>query len=99
LAVPGNDRPLSLPAATLWATALWLLEHICFEVTESARPGAITDIVNVSACVVLATSIIVFAMLRVHAPHESVRAGFAAKRSCFPLRSKLQSWPHCSFGL
>jgi hypothetical protein len=58
----------------LWATALWLLEHICFEVTESARPGAITDIVNVSACVVLATSIVVFAMLRVHAPDQSVRA-------------------------
>jgi membrane protease YdiL (CAAX protease family) len=64
---------LSLPAAALWAIALWLLEHICFETTESARPGAITDIVNVSACVVLATSIILFAMLRVYAPNESVR--------------------------
>jgi membrane protease YdiL (CAAX protease family) len=43
-------------------------------VTEAARPGAITDIVNVSACVVLATSVIVFAMLRVHAPNKSLRA-------------------------
>jgi CAAX protease family protein len=74
LAAPASDRPLSLPAAALWATALWLLEHICFAVTEAARPGAITDIVNVSACVVLATSVIVFAMLRVHAPNESLRA-------------------------
>jgi len=90
LAVPGNDRPLSLPAATLWATALWLLEHICFEVTESARPGAITDIVNVSACVVLATSIIVFAMLRVHAPHESVRATLGV-RAIGPLRLLLSA--------
>jgi uncharacterized protein len=74
LAAPANDRPLSLPAAALWVTALWLLEHICFEVTEALRPGAITDIVNVSACVVLATSVVVFAMLRVHAPTESLRA-------------------------
>lgn len=85
MAVPGNDRPLSLPAAGLWATALWLLEHLCFQVTESARPGAITDIVNVSACVVLATSIIVFAMLRVHAPNESVRAALGV-RTVGPLR-------------
>ena len=74
MAASGPDRPLSLPAAALWASALWLLEHICFEVTESARPGAITDIVNVSACVVLATSLIVFAMVRVHAPNDSMRA-------------------------
>ena len=74
MAAPGTDRPLSLPAAALWATALWLLEHICFEVTEAVRPGAITDIVSVSACVVLATSFVVFAMVRVHAPHASLRA-------------------------
>ena len=74
MAGSGRDRPLTLPAAALWATALWLLEHICFEVTESARPGALTDIVSVSACVVLATSLIVFAMLRVHSPDDSMRA-------------------------
>jgi membrane protease YdiL (CAAX protease family) len=74
LAAPGSDRPLSLPAAALWATALWLLEHIAFEVTEALRPGAITDIVNVSACVVLATSVVVFAMVRIHAPVTSLRA-------------------------
>jgi membrane protease YdiL (CAAX protease family) len=90
LAVPGNDRPLSLPAAALWATALWLLEHICFQVTESARPGAITDIVNVSACVVLATSVIVFAMLRVHAPDASMRAALGV-RAIGPARLALSA--------
>ena len=59
---------------------LWLLEHVCFEVTEAARPGAITDIVNISACVVLATSIIVFAMVRVHAPDESLRESLGLRR-------------------
>lgn len=52
---------------------LWMLEHVCFELTEAARPGAITDIVNIAACVVLATSLVVFAMVRVHAPEESLR--------------------------
>jgi len=80
LAVPATDRRLSLAAAALWTTALWLLEHVCFEVTEAARPGAITDIVNVAACVVLATSVIVFAMLRVHAPDESMRATLGVRR-------------------
>lgn len=69
-----SERPLTLTAATLWALALWFLEHICFEVTEALRSGAITDIVSVSGCVVLATSIVVFAMVRVHAPEKSLRS-------------------------
>ncbi len=73
MAVPGNQRPFSLAAAALWASLLWLFEHVCFEVTEAARPGAITDIVNIAACVVLATSVVVFAMVRVHAPDGSLR--------------------------
>jgi membrane protease YdiL (CAAX protease family) len=74
-----SERPLSLASAALWTVALWLLEHICFEVTEAARPGAITDIVSVSACVVLATSLVVFAMARVHSPNGSLRAAFGLR--------------------
>jgi hypothetical protein len=73
-----GERPLPLTAAALWTVSLWLLEHICFETTESLRPGAITDIVSVSACVALATSVVVFAMMRVHAPDGSVRASLGA---------------------
>jgi membrane protease YdiL (CAAX protease family) len=74
LAPTRSDRPFTLAAAALWASALWLFEHVCFDATESFRPGAITDIVSVSACVVLATSAMVFAMVRVHAPDQSLRA-------------------------
>jgi hypothetical protein len=74
LAPTRSDRPFTLAAAALWASALWLFEHVCFDATESFRPGAITDIVSVSACVVLATSATVFAMVRVHAPDLSLRA-------------------------
>jgi membrane protease YdiL (CAAX protease family) len=75
-----SDRPLSLPAAAFWGIALWLLEHVCFEMTEAARPGAITDIVSLAACVVLATSVVAFAMVRVHAPEASLRATFGIRR-------------------
>lgn len=78
-------RPLGLQAATLWAVGLWLLEHVCLELTESLRPGAITDIVNVSSCVVLATSIVGFAVVRLHEPDRSLRATFGV-RSLGPLR-------------
>ena len=85
-----SERPLSLTAAALWTVALWLLEHICFEVTEALRPGAITDIVSVSGCVVLATSVIVFAMMRVHAPDGSVRATLGV-RGLGPIRLLLSA--------
>jgi membrane protease YdiL (CAAX protease family) len=76
--LPGskNTRPLApftLAAAALWVSALWFLEHVCFDMTEAARPGAATDIVSVTACVVLATSAVVFGIVRVHAPEESLR--------------------------
>jgi membrane protease YdiL (CAAX protease family) len=79
LTFSGNPRPFSLAAAALWTSMLWLLEHVCFELTEAARPGAITDIVNIAACVVLATSVVVFAMVRVHAPDESLRESLGVR--------------------
>jgi membrane protease YdiL (CAAX protease family) len=61
-------------AAALWTTALWLLEMVCVGVTQAARPGALSDIVNLGACTALATSIIVFAVVRLHARDASLRA-------------------------
>jgi membrane protease YdiL (CAAX protease family) len=66
-------RPMSPLFAALWTVALFLLEQTCVSVTESVRPGAQTDLVNLGACQVLATSIILFAMVRVHARDVSLR--------------------------
>jgi membrane protease YdiL (CAAX protease family) len=77
-----SDSPgfrLTLSASALWTLALWLTERICFALTAAARPGAVTDIVNMSACVVLATSAIAFAMVRVHAPDESLRSAIGLR--------------------
>jgi membrane protease YdiL (CAAX protease family) len=66
-------RPMTLLAATGWTFATLLLTVFVVELTDGARPGAITDLVNVTACTVLVYSLLLFAMLRLYAPHTSVR--------------------------
>lgn len=68
------DRALTPLGAALWTIALTMLVQVAIAVTEAARPGAQTDIVNLAACQVLATSLVVFAMVRVHAREASLRA-------------------------
>ncbi len=70
---PGR-RPVTPLAAALWTTALWLLQGVVLNATEAVRPGAGTDVVNQAACIALATSVVVFAMVRVHARDVSLRA-------------------------
>jgi membrane protease YdiL (CAAX protease family) len=69
-----GDRPMSPLVAALWTIALFLLELLCLQATEAARPGAQGDFVNVGACAALATSALIFAMVRVHARDASLRA-------------------------
>jgi membrane protease YdiL (CAAX protease family) len=93
LAQSDSDRRLpglSLTAAALWAVALWLLKQICIETTDSLRAGAITDVVSIATCEALATSIIVFAMMRVHAPEGSLRAALGV-RPIGPVRFALSA--------
>jgi membrane protease YdiL (CAAX protease family) len=70
---PGH-HPMTPLAAALWTTGLWLLETVCIAVTEAVRPGAVKDVVNMAACTALATSVAVFAMVRVHAREVSLRS-------------------------
>jgi len=64
---------MNLLGALAWTSALWMLEQVCAGVTYAGRPGSRTDIVSVAGCSVLATSLIIFAMVRVHAPEASLR--------------------------
>lgn len=59
--------------AVMWTIGLSFLEQVCVATTDALRPGGITDVVNVAACEVLATSIAVWLILRVHAADSSVR--------------------------
>jgi membrane protease YdiL (CAAX protease family) len=64
---------MSPVVAALWTVALFLLEGMCVSVTESVRPGAQSDLVNRAACEALAASVVIFAMVRVHAREASLR--------------------------
>jgi hypothetical protein len=70
--------------AALWTIALTLLIQVSVGVTDAARPGAQWDIVNLAACELLATSLVVFAMVRVHAREISLRTTLGL-RSIAPL--------------
>ncbi|HEY2512343.1 MAG TPA: CPBP family intramembrane glutamic endopeptidase [Polyangiaceae bacterium] len=70
---PRGTQPMTLLAGLAWTLLLAFLEQLVVQGTESLRPGAITDLVSLTASVVLAYSVILFAMLRVHAPNASIR--------------------------
>jgi membrane protease YdiL (CAAX protease family) len=75
-------------AAALWSVALTMTVMVAESVTEAVRPGAQTDIVNLAACQVLATSLVVFAMVRWHAPDLPMR-GVLGMRVVSPLHVPL----------
>jgi membrane protease YdiL (CAAX protease family) len=82
------ERPMPLVAALLWAVALILVEGLAVQITEAVRPGAQTDIVNLAACQVLGTSLVLFAMARFHASELPLR-GVLGARAIAPLRALL----------
>ena len=77
---PGH-RLMTPLAAALWTVALWLVENVCVGVTQALRPGALADVVNLGACTALATSLLVFMMVRVHAREVSLRATLGVVRA------------------
>jgi membrane protease YdiL (CAAX protease family) len=68
-----EPRPVTFLAAAGWTIALKLLFATSLGVLEAVHPGAITDIVTITAARLLAVSVILFGMLRVHEPEASVR--------------------------
>ena len=68
-----SARPMTPLLAAMWSFTLFVLVQVCVGATEAIRPGALTDVVNVCACSLLATSVVIFAMVRVHARDASLR--------------------------
>lgn len=66
-------------AAALWAVALTMTLMVVESITESVRPGAESDIVNLAACQVLATSLVIFAMVRWHASEIPLRRALGVR--------------------
>jgi membrane protease YdiL (CAAX protease family) len=85
-----TPNAMSALGAALWAVALFSLEHLFVGITAAARPGAETDVVNLTACEVLATSVALFAVARVYAPQDSLRQAFGV-RAVGPLHLALSA--------
>lgn len=75
--VPRRMTPLG---AAMWSLALAFVEQLCVGATEAARAGALTDIINLTACQVLATSTVLFIIARVYARDTSLREAFGVRR-------------------
>ena len=69
-----SSRPMSPLAAALWSVALTMTVMVVVSLTEAARPGAEADVVSLAASQLLATSLVIFAMVRWHAREVSLRA-------------------------
>jgi membrane protease YdiL (CAAX protease family) len=75
-----EPRPVTFLAAAGWTILQKLLFEVALGVVEAVHPGALTDIVTITAARLLAVSIVLFAMLRVHEPESSVRKVVSLRR-------------------
>jgi membrane protease YdiL (CAAX protease family) len=66
-------------AAVVWSAVFFLVRLVAIGVTAAARPGADNDIVNQGACIVLAASVTIFGIVRVHSPESSLRASLGLR--------------------
>jgi membrane protease YdiL (CAAX protease family) len=83
LAPPPLDRvsrPMfSFLTAAVWTIAALLVFQVAMVATESLRPGASFDLVNFGACLALAYSAVTLVLLRLFAPHASLREVLGAR--------------------
>jgi membrane protease YdiL (CAAX protease family) len=71
---------MSFLAAAGWTLLVRVLFEASVLFTEAARPGAISDLVSVAACNLLAYAVAVFAILRVHEPDTSMRQALGVRQ-------------------
>jgi membrane protease YdiL (CAAX protease family) len=75
-----DGRPMSPGEATWWTAGLCLLAQAChWMVIHAIRTDGLTDVVNIATCEVLATSIAVWLVLRVHAPDVGLREAMGVR--------------------
>lgn len=74
------ERPLSFLAAAFWTLLVAILFGVMIALVDAARQGAFVDVVTVAACKLLAYSVVLFGILRVHEPQSSIRHLLALRR-------------------
>lgn len=73
-------RPLSFLAAAFWTLLVAVLLGVGIAIIDAAHPGAFVDVVTVATCKLLAYSVVLFGILRVHEPQSSIRHLLALRR-------------------
>ena len=76
----GQARPLSFLAAAFWTLLVAVLLTAMMMLIEAVHPGALIDVVTGATCKLLAYSIVLFVILRVHEPESSIRHVLALRR-------------------
>jgi membrane protease YdiL (CAAX protease family) len=75
-----QERPLSFLAAAFWTLLVAIFLGVMIAIIDAAHPGAMVDVVTVATCKLLAYSMVLFAILRVHEPDSSIRHLLALRR-------------------
>jgi membrane protease YdiL (CAAX protease family) len=75
-----EERPLSFLAAAFWTLLVAVFLGVMIAVIDAAHPGAFVDVVTVATCKLLAYSVVLFGILRVHEPQSSIRHLLALRR-------------------
>src|SRR6476660_6982223 len=86
--VVSGRRPISFLVGAGWAISATLLLDVAVALTEYARPGALQDLVSLTACHLLTYSIVGFVMLRLYEPDTELRQVLAVRPApilAFPL--------------
>lgn len=74
-----DERPMSFLAAAGWTLVCALVATLCASLLDVAHPGALHDVVTLTAVRVLACSLVFFVVLRVHEPESSIRRVLALR--------------------
>ncbi len=76
---PAERRPLSFLAASAWTLGSAVLLSLAVSVTDAARPGLSTDLVNLTACQLLVYSALVLAMVLLYEKDARLRDVLAVR--------------------
>ena len=74
------ERPLSFLAAAFWTLLVAVFLGVGIAIIDAAHPGAFVDVVTVATVKLLAYSIVLFGILRIHEPQSSIRHLLALRR-------------------
>jgi uncharacterized protein len=75
-----EGRPLTFVLAAIWTLLVAVLVSVMISVIDAVHPGAFVDVVTVATCKLLAYSLVLFAILRLHEPESSIRSVLALRR-------------------